>query len=277
MAELLRMKSARYLGWKAEPPKQKDWKFSESPWANAPIKQQSTKRRENGLLAPIMDQGPIGSCVGCSSAYGVAYLTHVDKDAKHSSVFSALYQYYMARTFTDPSYATVDSGAFIRDSMDSLRVNGIPLESQYKYNAKKWAAKPSATVQKEAKRWKLGAHYTLDNIEDMMRALDAGCAVVGGVELFASMDTDEVTRTGDIPMPQGRRDKDIGGHALHWYDYDYSRRVFKLQNSWKVTPTQPWGDEGFGTVPFEYLANKDLADDFWAMAAEAPETTPWKD
>ena len=272
MAELIRMKSSRYLGWKAEPPKQKDWKFSESPFAN--VSYPDFVIRDLNLFAPIMDQGPIGSCVGCSSAYAVSFLAHIDKDLRHAPSYSALYQYYMARIGDGPEWATVDSGAFIRDSMDSLRTNGIPVESAYKYNAKKWAAKPPPSVMKSAKSWKLGAHYTLDNnLEDMMRAIANNYAVVGGIALFASMDTEEVTRTGNIPMPKGRSDKDIGGHALHFIGYDARSRVFVIQNSWDKT----WGNGGFGTVPFDYIANKDLADDFWACAAEAPETTPWKD
>ena len=44
--------------------------------------------------------------------------------------------------------------------------------------------------------------------------------------------------------------------------YNEAKRVFLVRNSWNVT----WGVKGYGTIPYEYLLNSDLADDFWTIS-----------
>jgi C1A family cysteine protease len=263
----------RYGGWSPEPPSIKDWKFADSPQADTPMPTEDTPdRRALGQNGPVVDQGDLGSCVGHSSTYGVAYLTRVDKDAHHQNVYSRLEAYYDARTADGMQWKDVDSGAYIRDAMDSFRTKGIAPERVWKYDVKKFAKTPTKTVYKEAARWKLGAHWACDTVEDMIKAIAAGCALVGGITVYSSMMTQEVAQTGKVPMPK-RNEEMEGGHALYFDRYSPSQKMFRFENSW----SESWGDGGYGYISAEYLANRDLADDFWAMQAESPETTPWKD
>lgn len=259
-------------GWIPEHPSIKDYKFGASAMASTIIPQgESTDRRALMLNAPVIDQGDLGSCVGCSSAYAVAFLRRSDKD-RLSTLYSALFQYYEARLADGPQWRDVDSGAYIRDSMDRLRKVGIPPATRWPYNVKKFAKTPPKSAYEEAKRWRLGAHWKCESLEDILKAIASGCAVVGGISLYSSSQTPEVGRTGRIPDPK-QSDKLLGGHALYFDRYSYPDRAVRFQNSWGPT----WGDGGYGYVSFGYLSNPDLADDFWAMSAEAPETTPWKD
>jgi C1A family cysteine protease len=266
-----RLSGKFFGGWTPDVPSIKDWKLAESPMRDAATPDQIPDRRTLGQNAPVMNQGDIGSCVGCSTAYGVEYLRRTDRD-KLSTQYSPLFQYYMARVRDGEQWANVDAGAYIRDSMDSLRIDGIAPESKWKYVTKNFAKKPTASVLKAAGSWKLGAHWRCETVEDIMRALSSGCAVVGGIACYSSMFTRAVDQTGKIPMPS-RTDTNEGGHALYFDRYTLSDRLFRFQNSWGTG----WGDGGYGYVSFDYLANKELADDFWAMCVEAPETTPWKD
>lgn len=257
------------MGWAPELPSMKDYKFSDSKAASVELEAESFDRRAEN--PPVRDQGQLGSCVGFSSTYGVGWLRRHDRD-KLSTVYSPLQLYYDARVRDGMEWAKVDSGAYIRDAMDSLRDAGVAPESSWKYLPKKFSTKPTASVYKAAAHWKLGAHWRCETIEDMMRAISAGFALVGGITCYASIDSDEVSRTGRLPMP-ARNEEVVGGHALYFDRYNQSDRLFRFLNSWG----EDWGDGGYGYIPFDYLANRELADDFWAMEVESPETTPWKD
>lgn len=266
-----RLSANKFGGWAPDKPSIKDWKWADRPRTDDAVPASSPDRRALGLNAPVMDQGDIGSCVGCSSAYGVEFLRRTDRD-KLSTQYSALFQYYSARTADGEEWRTIDSGAYIRCSMDMLRKVGIAPESRWRYDVKKFARTPTASVYKAAASWKLGAHWRCQGVEQVIEAIAAGCAVVGGISVYSSMFSPEVDRTGIVPLPT-RADRFEGGHALYFDRYDMNERLVRFQNSWG----EGWGDGGYGYVRFAYLDNPDLADDFWAMQREAPETTPWKD
>ena len=52
-----------------------------------------------------------------------------------------------------------------------------------------------------------------------------------------------------------------GGHAVMCVGYDDERGVFIVRNSWGTG----WGDGGYFYMPYGYMTNEDLADDFWVL------------
>lgn len=273
-------------GWRPDIPSGKDWKLAEHhPGLSLhnlqsldDLPNESRDRRADGVNGPVRDQGNAGSCVGFAATYGVDYLRRVDQD-KLSTIYSPLQVYFDARVADGAEYAKVDSGAYIRDAVDQLRLLGIAPESAWPYKLapqtgvpRKLFVQPSPAVYRKAKAWKLGAHWRCSTLEEILHAIDAGLAVIGGISCYSSMFTRAVDQSGMIPMPNLRTDAFEGGHALYWDRYVISDRLVRCENSW-----DGWGDGGYGYIPFEYLASRDLSDDFWALEKEAPETTPWKD
>ena len=61
-------------------------------------------------------------------------------------------------------------------------------------------------------------------------------------------------------MPK-KNEQSIGGHAVVAVGYDDETKRFIVRNSW----SNKWGQKGYFTMPYDYLLNEGLADDFWTI------------
>jgi C1A family cysteine protease len=61
-----------------------------------------------------------------------------------------------------------------------------------------------------------------------------------------------------MPKPSERL---LGGHAVLAVGYDDRTREFLARNSWG----ERWGMGGYFTIPYAYLFDANLADDFWTV------------
>jgi C1A family cysteine protease len=53
----------------------------------------------------------------------------------------------------------------------------------------------------------------------------------------------------------------LGGHAVLAVGYDDNAQRFIVRNSWG----RRWGIAGYFTMPYAYLADDNLAADFWTI------------
>ncbi len=94
-----------------------------------------------------------------------------------------------------------------------------------------------------------------------MRACVAeGFPFVFGFTVYESFESQQVARTGIVPMP-GRAERVVGGHAVVGVGYHGAEKRFIVRNSWGTG----WGMKGYCTMPYDYLANPNLAEDFWTI------------
>jgi C1A family cysteine protease len=61
-------------------------------------------------------------------------------------------------------------------------------------------------------------------------------------------------------MP-GPDEEVLGGHAVLAVGYDDSAECFIVRNSWG----SGWGKKGYFTMPYSYLLEQNLSDDFWTI------------
>ena len=94
----------------------------------------------------------------------------------------------------------------------------------------------------------------------MKGCLASGYPFVLGFTVYQSFESDTVAQTGHAPMP-GPNEQTIGGHAVLAVGYDDSQNWFIIRNSWGTG----WGMQGYFTLPYDYLTNDNLADDFWTI------------
>jgi C1A family cysteine protease len=90
--------------------------------------------------------------------------------------------------------------------------------------------------------------------------LAEGFPFVFGFTVYEAFESSAVARSGLVPMPR-RGERALGGHAVLVVGYDAAVKKFLVRNSWGAG----WGKEGYCWMPFAYLADRNLADDFWTI------------
>jgi len=81
---------------------------------------------------------------------------------------------------------------------------------------------------------------------------------VFGFSVYESFEGEEVKATGIASLPK-KNEQCLGGHAVLAVGYDNTTNRFLVRNSWGDS----WGIKGYFTLPYEYLLNENLSDDFW--------------
>jgi C1A family cysteine protease len=98
------------------------------------------------------------------------------------------------------------------------------------------------------------------NLADMKGCLAEGYPIVYGFTVYESFESQEVASAGNVPMPK-HGEKVMGGHCVVAVGYDDDEGVFICRNSWG----DHWGDVGYFYMPYAYLIDNNLSDDFWTI------------
>ncbi|SHI15095.1 Cysteine protease, C1A family [Sporobacter termitidis DSM 10068] len=210
--------------------------------------------------SPVYDQGVLGACTGNAGAEAAKLVMNLRFDP------SRLYLYYTVRLIEGT--VELDCGAQMRDVCDALHKYGICSESCWPYDVTKFAKKPTKKACTAAAKHKITEYATFDgdtvNDIQQIRAYLAkkSLPVLIGMDVYSSFESDEVARTGIVPMPDTSTEQLLGGHAVLIVGYDDTRKVLIVRNSWG----DGWGDKGYFYLPYDYVENK-LAYDTWTIVA----------
>ena len=149
----------------------------------------------------------------------------------------------------------------IRDGIKELAKLGAPPESLWPYDIQAFATKPPAQAFTVAlSHQALNYQRVTQSLAQLKGALAAGFPFVFGFTVYESFESEAVAKSGVVPLPSPT-ERSLGGHAVMAVGYDDSTQVFRVENSWGPT----WGQKGFFTIPYAYLASADLASDFWTI------------
>jgi C1A family cysteine protease len=129
------------------------------------------------------------------------------------------------------------------------------------YNIAQFATKPSAQCYTAAASHKAIQYQRVArNLSQMKGCLASGYPWVLGFTVYDSFESAQVAKTGIVPMP-GPTEKVLGGHCVVAVGYDDSQQAFIMRNSWGTG----WGMKGYFTMPYAYLLDVNLSDDFWTI------------
>lgn len=243
----------KWYGWQPDLPDQRDFKYAAPQIVTLPSQ---VDLRKN--CPPVYNQGQLGSCT--ANAISGAFEFELLKQNKADDFMpSRLFIYYNERVIEHT--VNTDSGAQIRDGIKSVSKQGVCPEKMLPYKINQFAQKPDASCYASAKKHKALSYQRVPRVVNQMQGcLAAGFPFVFGFTVYESFESASVAKTGKLNMPK-KTESVIGGHAVLAVGYDNSQNRFIVRNSWG----NDWAMEGYFTIPYDYLLDENLADDFWTI------------
>ena len=254
-------KIARF-GWVPDLPDQRDYLYS-APVVS--LKALPTRVDLRKSCPPVYDQGQLGSCTANAIGGAVQFARRKQKK-KPDFPPSRLFIYYNEREIEGT--VSQDSGAQIRDGVKSVANQGVCPETDWPYDSSAYPPNPRLTMKPTpqcyatALKCRLAAYQRVPRVLSQMRGcLAAGHPFIFGFAVYESFESAVVAKTGVVPMPSASETM-VGGHAVLAVGYDDTSHRFIVRNSWGTG----WGLKGYFTMPYAYLLDANLSDDFWTVS-----------
>ena len=203
----------------------------------------------------VYDQGKLGSCTanaGCTCR--IMLLNKPDIN------LSRLFLYYIERGIKGD--VKEDAGASLRDTCKSIYKIGICEEEYMPYSVEKFSQHPSRHAIANANKYKILAYKALGTLDEIKQNLVfRQQPVLMGMDVYESLKSDEVAKTGRMPLPK-KDEKCLGGHAVLVVGYKETTKTYGFLNQHKVKSGylivrnswgSDWGDKGYLYMPYEYV------------------------
>lgn len=219
---------------------------------------------------PIRDQADIGSCTANAGCEAAGFISHIET-GKPDPMFSRLDLYAITRTLEGTPLAE-DSGCQVRDVFKAMARYGVCLESIWPYDTQKFTVRPPRAAAVQALNYKALMYSKVPSLISIKAAIvdtKQPTPLIGGFTCFESLQSDAVSKTGDVPLP-GPGEQQIGGHCIYFDGYDDDaddgaggKGMLEFRNSWGPG----WGLTGCGRLPYRYVTTQ-LASDFWRLTKQ---------
>lgn len=207
---------------------------------------------------PVYDQGQLGSCT--ANAIGAAIEFDLKKQGLEDFMPSRLFIYYNERDMEGTTLS--DSGAMIRDGIKSVNELGVCKEDMWPYDISQFTDKPPSNCYDEAQDNLVLSYKRMPrDIHQMRGCLAQGFPFVIGFTVYSYFESQEMAQNGILNIPNPDQEQVLGGHAVLVVGYNDETKKFKVRNSW----SDKWGQNGYFEMPYEYLLDPDLSDDFWVV------------
>ncbi|MFA4845091.1 MAG: C1 family peptidase [Patescibacteria group bacterium] len=243
--------SPHNYGWIPDLPDKRDVAYCKAPRRKLPIVVDL-----RGQCLAIENQEDLGSCTAHALTGATEFL--VTKAGFPPVQLSRLFLYYQERMLE--GNIPFDSGAMIRDGIKALKRWGVCREELWPYRIQDFTKSPPPAAYEDAEKRQILSYQRLSTLQDMLNCLANGFPFVFGFTVYESFESEEVAKTGVAPMP-GDDEEPMGGHAVLAVGYNQKEKRLIVRNSWGSA----WGKAGYFTMPFAYVQDRDLSDDFWVV------------
>lgn len=221
--------------------------------------------RKGASSIAVDDQGPYGSC----TAHAMRYAWRLWKNRLNTSQVPQLPSrtfWYAQSRIRIRENLKFDRGSTNQATVWVLANEGMVLESIWPYTKENITRPPSSAITNSARANKCNIPSSLryfanpaTTLTTMRTALAQGRSIIIAILVYSSFMTSATISTGIIPLPNTRRERLLGGHAITLTGYDFNRAIFTFRNSWGTKV----GMNGLFEIPFAYIANPSLSGDAW--------------
>ncbi|CAE7368294.1 unnamed protein product [Symbiodinium natans] len=205
---------------------------------------------------PIFNQGNLGSCTANALAAAFHFTVHKMTMEDHADFRdftpSRLFIYYNERYVE--GFVRWDLGGMLRDGIKTMAKVGVCPEKVWSYDdtGDKFKQEPEWFCYELAKKCKVvGYARVAQELSQMKMCIRNGYPFVFGFSVFPSFQTKEVSSTGKMIMPLPDEEE---------------------RGTWRfgvlgmgIIRAGLWGDKGYFYMPYAYICNPDLANDFWSI------------
>lgn len=209
---------------------------------------------------PVYNQGQLGSCT--ANATCGAYGFEMIKQGETYEEMSRLFLYYCSRKAE--GHVDEDSGAELKDVVNVTQKIGLCLEKLWPYDISKFTEEPPAICNTDSELHRTAvAERVKQTNDDLKQCLLDGYPVIFGFNVYESFESEQVEKTGIMPMPNTTTEKLLGGHAVLLVGCTQisEKNYYIVRNSWGAS----WGDNGYFYMPAEFIIDPSMASDFWAI------------
>ncbi len=255
----------RYLGLIRQKPSDKDRKFFSPRRVTEALPDEfdlSTQDVFGGV--PQQDQGQLGSC-GPNTASECIMSDQLKQGLKLAPA-SRLFIYFIARAMMGT--LAQDSGVDNRTMLKALNKYGFCEESIWPYadDPMTFRRQPPQACFSAAAANRITSYSAVQiSLSQLQGAIyTVRRPVLYGFMVFKQMLSDAAAATGILTVP-GNHESEEGGHDVSLVGWSNSRKAFKFRNHWMNGPGIPWGDHGYGWIPYDYACNPNLASDCWII------------
>lgn len=213
---------------------------------------------------PVYDQLDIGSCTANSASTMYSYVLKLMTSIVQL-IPSRLYVYYNTRILQ----GTIgqDSGASLRNTMKALVQQGVCPEGMWGYSKLNLFTKPPDACYTEGAERQALLYASVPLVLDTMKKVLQTNPFIMGILVYSSFMYATTAKTGMVPLPNTRRERLLGGHAICIIGYDDKRQAFLVRNSWGTG----WGLQGDFYLPYRYATDPRLSFDSWVLySVEVP-------
>ena len=218
-------------------------------------------------MPPVLRQGRINACAVNAVANALACQLRRTGDTRAVSRMFMYYvaryyvaRYYVARYHVAARHSVRDEGCSLRDVCRAVATYGACDERDWPYSRDFMARRPPKEVFSAARALlpDVKCEVMPQTLHSFVGCLVRGYPIVLGMSIFTNIRAARLTGVLDMPKPG---DVHLGGHAVVVCGYDMGTRLFRVQNCWGTE----WGDEGFLSLPFEYVVSPTLCWDIWVV------------
>jgi len=227
-------------------------------------------------MPAVRNQGGRGTCVAHAAAavrefMEIQHLDAIEDQASEAKVdLSEQYIYWWCK---EEDHLPHVSGTYPHLGMECLAESGVPEETAWPYNSaivggNEGQGPPPDGAEEKAGRFRIKRVIRIDpkDVDSIKAALADGKAILFTVPIFNSWYQNRITRRyGKMNMPMPK-ERSSGAHAMALLGYVDDENApgggyFLLRNSWS-----PWGydnpqGDGFGLIPFAFIAEHNMTAD----------------